>query len=335
MKFPAVDKPFDLPGRIARCGPIAAKLDLIRGGGLVVAFEHVTEPAQPLLAALIARHVEKRIWIICENVRAQEMFHGELLNWLPDAVFFPEMDAALGENIVPDPEVAAERLEILQKLSSKRDQQIVVASRASLDDPLPSPGGLKQISLKLSRSKKLDRAELLVQLQRAGYESAAQVSTRGQFAVRGGIVDIYSWHHTLPVRLEFFDDVIESIRQFDLDTQTSVQQLDQCTLLLGETGEKTCKLVDYFHKDDLLVSIDTEFEEARVKITHRLRCRAGWRIIAGRFSTTGSGSLKQAISWCRNRSASVSSSNCASGAKRVGRCSSIATTRGKSSACAI
>ncbi|MGB8355758.1 MAG: transcription-repair coupling factor [Chthoniobacteraceae bacterium] len=252
---------------IARCKPIAAKLTAIRGGGGPVVFEHVTEPAQPFLAALIAGNIKKRIWFICENVRSQEIFYSELQNWFPAALFFSEMEAALAENIVSDPETTAERLEILQKLSSKRDQQIVVVTRASLDDPLPSPGGLKQISLKLSRSMTLDRDKLIAQLSKAGYESAAQVSTRGQYAVRGGIVDVFSWHHPLPVRVEFSDDQIDSIRQFDLDAQTSVQHLDTCTLLLGEAGEQKCKLSDYIHKDDLVISIEGGFEEAQVKIT--------------------------------------------------------------------
>ena len=261
-----MDKPFDLPGRIARCGPVAAKLELIRGGGSMVALEHVTEPAQPLLAALIAREVEKRIWVVCENVRAQETFHGELLNWLPGAIFFPEAEIPAVENMVPDPEVAAERMEILQLLSAKHDRQVIVATRGSLDETLPSPDGLRQISIKLARGKKLEREKLLAQLRDAGYEPAAQVSTRGQYAVRGGIVDIYSWHLSLPVRLEFFDDEIESIRQFDLDSQTSVHHVDQCTLLLGETGSRTCGLAGWFRKDDLLVGVDTKFEHTHVKI---------------------------------------------------------------------
>jgi len=261
-----VDKPFELLDRIADCKPLAAKLDLVRRSGDRVVFEHVAEQAQPFLAALIACNIKKRIWIICENVRAQEMFHGELLNWFPGALFFSEMEMGLGENVVSDPEATAERLEILQRLSAKRDQQIVVATRTSLNDALPSPAGLKQISLKLSRSMKLDRDKLIAKMDEAGYERAAQVSVRGQYAIRGGIVDIFSWHHSLPVRIEFFGDDIDSIRQFDLDAQTSVQQLDTCTLLLGETGEQTRKLPDYFHKDDLIISVDTDFDEARVKI---------------------------------------------------------------------
>ena len=239
----------------------------IRRGRSPVAFEHVTEPAQPFLAALIARHVKKRIWAICENVRSQELFHSELLNWFPGALFFAERDIPLAENVVPDPETAAERLEILQRLTARRDPHIIVATRASLDDQLPSPDGVKQVSLRLSRSMKLDRDKLIAQLSEAGYEPVAQVSLRGHYAVRGGIVDIFSWQHSLPVRIEFSDDTIDSMRQFDLDAQTSVQHLDACTLLLGEAGGQTCKLADYFHKEDLVLDIGTGFEGAAVIIT--------------------------------------------------------------------
>ena len=66
--------------------------------------------------------------------------------------------------------------------------------------------------------------QLVNSLGEAGYERAPQVTTRGQFAVRGGILDIYSWQAQLPIRAEFFGDEIESLREFDLDTQTSVAQ---------------------------------------------------------------------------------------------------------------
>ncbi len=247
----------DILAHVAKSKPVAAKLDEIKRGG-AAAFPHAVAQAHPFIAAIIARHVKKRIWIVCENVRAQELFHGELLNWQQDALFFPEMEIAPGENAVPDSEIATERLEILQRLGAKKETHPVVVTRTSLDEQVPSPAGLKSISIKLSRSTKLDREKLLKQLGDAGYEAAAQVSTRGQFAVRGGIVDIFSWHHALPIRIEFFGDEIESIRQFDLDAQTSVKHLDTCTLLLGEADEKTCALRDYISADDLLIESDGE-----------------------------------------------------------------------------
>src|SRR2546430_17709575 len=75
--------------------------------------------------------------------------------------------------------------------------------------------------------------DLLNRLVTAGYERVAQVTTRGQFAVRGGIVDLYSWQAPLPLRLEFFGDQIESPRQFATDTRTSVRDLGSVDILLG------------------------------------------------------------------------------------------------------
>src|SRR5207249_11773115 len=72
------------------------------------------------------------------------------------------------------------------------------------------------------------------QLAGSGYERVGQVTTRGQFAVRGGIVDLYSWHAPLPFRLEFFGDQIESLREFDIDSQTSVRDLASVDILLGQ-----------------------------------------------------------------------------------------------------
>ena len=69
-------------------------------------------------------------------------------------------------------------------------------------------------------------------LSDARYERVAQVTTRGQFAVRGGILDLFSWQAQLPVRVEFFDDDIESLREFDIDTQTSVRHLRSVDILL-------------------------------------------------------------------------------------------------------
>src|SRR5439155_3716042 len=79
---------------------------------------------------------------------------------------------------------------------------------------------------------------ILEQFSGAGYERVAQVTTRGQFAVRGGIVDLYSWQAPLPVRVEFFGDEIESLREFDIDTQTSVYDLRSVEILLSAAAQQ-------------------------------------------------------------------------------------------------
>src|SRR2546429_2287998 len=100
----------------------------------------------------------------------------------------------------------------------------------------------------------------------AGYERVAQVTTRGQFAVRGGIVDLYSWQAPLPLRLEFFGDQIESLREFDIDTQTSVRDLGSVDILLGAAVEpdrlsfidQSGRGRDYVAPNDLKIDIQPE-----------------------------------------------------------------------------
>ena len=84
------------------------------------AFSHVIEPAQALLVAAIASELRHTLWIVCSSVRSQELLHESLLNWLPDALLLPEAEFAAVENILPDPEIAAERLALLTRVERER-----------------------------------------------------------------------------------------------------------------------------------------------------------------------------------------------------------------------
>ena len=256
----------DLLDRLAAAPPLAERLVQVREGREAVAFEHVTEAAQPFLAALIARQVKGRVWLICENVRMQEALHNELLNWFPEALFFPEWEVAQVVGALPDPEAAAERLAIVQKLTEEKARHVVVLTRASLGARVPTTSAVKAQELWLRPKMKLDREGLIGQLGAAGYERVGQVSARRQFAVRGGILDIFSLHHGLPIRIELLDDEIESLREFDLDTQASVRPAMACTLLLGEVEQLECALGDYIRPKDATVDVNTGYAAARIAI---------------------------------------------------------------------
>ncbi len=235
-----------------------------------VAFENVAPPAQAFLAALLARTAAESIrhlWFICETPRSQERFYSELSDWFPLAILLPDVEVAAVEGAVPDPEVSAERLAALQKIGEAKDRQVVVINQQTLDALVPALRTLHDLELALKRGARVDRDEVVRRLVEAGYETASQVAERGQFSVRGGILDAYSWQHALPVRLEWFDEEIESIREFDLDQQVSIRTLEHCTLLLGEPEGNFGPLREYLGKNDLTVAVGAEFEEARSLIT--------------------------------------------------------------------
>jgi transcription-repair coupling factor (superfamily II helicase) len=115
---------------------------------------------------------------------------------------------------------------------------------------------LRSVSLEIQRGSNMAMPALLSTLSGAGYERVAQVTTRGQFAVRGGIVDIFSWQTSLPLRIEFYGDEIESLREFDLDTQTSVRAREQASVLLSAADNTGGRVRDYITQDALLIELE-------------------------------------------------------------------------------
>jgi len=247
-----------LPAVVARAEVIAQKLRETRKGVRPVAFSHVTEPAQAFLVAAIAGEIPKTFWVLCPNVRSQELLYESLLNWRPDALFLPEAEFAAVENILPDPEIAAERLALLNRIQREKGPHLIIATRAALGQAAPDPATLKSAALALRRGKREPMERTIEALVAAGYERAGQVTTRGQFAVRGGILDLFSWQAQRPVRAEFFGDDVESLREFDVDTQTSVRNLQQVEILLGQVEDQTATVRQYLAAQHLRIGIEPD-----------------------------------------------------------------------------
>ena len=279
---------------VAATEPIGRKLLALQEAQWPVRFSLVIQPAQPFLAAVIAhayhrrptrdrRSADSTIWILCPSVHSQELFYESLLNWQPDALFLPEAELAAVENVLPDPEIAAERLALLTEIERGNGPRIIVATRASLDQPAPKRGTLQSALTQLRRGTTLEMEQLLDQLVGSGYERVAQVTTRGQFAVRGGIVDLYSWQAPLPFRLEFFGDQIESLREFDIDNQTSVRDLSSADVLLRTADDQAGVIRDYVAPNHLIIDIERAMEggapatpDSRERVPSHIQISEGW-----------------------------------------------------------
>jgi len=260
-------KDADLLQLVARTKPIAQRLQTLRRGKRPVVFSHVIESARAFLVAVIAREVPKTLWVVCPSVRAQELLHESLTNWIPNALFLPEAEFLAMENMLPDEEIAAERLALLSQVESSRRPRVVVATRAGLEQPAPKRGALCAAVLRLRRGSAERMEQIQQSLGEAGYERVVQVTTRGQFAVRGGIVDVFSWQAAAPIRAEFFGDEIESLREFDLDSQASQRNLNEVELLLGAIDDQSGAVRDYIERDHLRIAIDEEQEASEILIT--------------------------------------------------------------------
>ncbi|PWU06951.1 MAG: transcription-repair coupling factor, partial [Verrucomicrobia bacterium] len=194
---------------------------------------------------------------------------GELENWYPKTQLFPELELAEALEVPPDPEIVAERLSLLQQLARESQQEAVVAFPKLLESLVWTPQSLLKSARHLKVGQEMDLSQLMAELANAGYERAPQVFARGQFAVRGGIVDIFSWQQGLPIRVEFFGNLVESLREFNLDSQISIRKLQEFEWLMPPGSDSQCALNHYIRQEDYTLSIEGAQEKADVSITAR------------------------------------------------------------------
>jgi len=218
----------------------------------VTIWSEVTPAAQAFVAALAIESRGRpprgpvRTWIVVPDLRTQENIHGDLAMWLGDdrVLFFPQMEAeaAIGD-VLPDPEMVSERLAILHRLAEPSADDphgppVIVVVADSLDENVPRSDHIhaRELRLRVGASHRLE--SLADTLDEAGYDRVPVVAERGQFAIRGGLLDVFAWQAMAPVRVEFFDREIESIRTFDVNQQTSVARHEETLILLVRPGEE-------------------------------------------------------------------------------------------------
>ncbi|MGE5654779.1 MAG: transcription-repair coupling factor, partial [Bacillota bacterium] len=153
---------------------------------------------------------------------------GSLLPGVPIALF-PALEGLAFETLAKSREMAAVRLQVISELLAGRLQGVVAPVEALLSY-LPPASALQQLSLKLEVGGQVDRERLLTTMVAQGYERVPMVEASGQFSVRGGIIDIFPLTDDQPLRIELFDDEVDSIRRFDLTTQRSLDKLPRALI---------------------------------------------------------------------------------------------------------
>jgi len=204
----------------------------------------------------------QRIWILRDPARDHDRLCAEMELWGTQAWVLPPLPDPVGDGLPADPEATAERHEILD-LVARADRCVMICASDAWTSTAPSPAALQNSKIRLATGSRMDPQEWCASLTEHGYERVPTVAARGQFSVRGGMVDWFGWQATLPLRIEFFDDVIESIREFDLDSQSSVARVASADVLLAEPAADAT-LTDYRRDGDLVISIDNESVAADV-----------------------------------------------------------------------
>lgn len=272
---------------------------LERGGALYCT--GISAPAQPFLAALLHRQFPRRpVVIVTSSLKTQEWLQQDVETWLntarppsppqsPDprtkTLFYPAWETLPHEARLPHADVIADRLNTLIALSHGEPSSArhptcpIIASVSALLQRTFYPTDLAKRTRALKRGDRIEPLDLVDWLEAQGYEPEAQVTAKGELALRGGILDVFPPTSPWPLRLEFFGDELESLREFDPLTQISREEVESATLPpAGELGilkqaiaappsdHRLASLLDYLPDNALLVLCEPESLEEQAAL---------------------------------------------------------------------
>ena len=193
-----------------------------------------------LLAKLAQRDkAAKRLTAIVTSdaIDAQRLMH-EIAFFAPEVrlTLFPDWETLPYDAFSPHQDLISERLATLWRIS-QRDKDsgadVVIVPATTALYRLAPPSFLAAYTFSFKTKQKLDEAKFKAQLTLAGYNHVSQVVSPGEYAVRGGLIDLFPMGSLVPYRVDLFDDEIDSIRTFDPDTQRSLYPVPEVRLLPG------------------------------------------------------------------------------------------------------
>ncbi len=185
--------------------------------------------------ALAIAHFASRgrtLLVVCANPPDAQRMQEELTWLAPElrAHLLPDWETLPYDSFSPHQDLISERLATLYSLTRGETDVVLVPASTALYRMAP-PSFLAAYTFFLKQGERLDVDKLRMQMAIAGYAHVTQVVSPGEFSVRGGIIDLYPMGSTLPLRLDLFDDEIESIKTFDPDTQRTVYPVPEIRLL--------------------------------------------------------------------------------------------------------
>ncbi|MBP6646458.1 MAG: transcription-repair coupling factor, partial [Burkholderiaceae bacterium] len=198
---------------------------------------HPPGSADALLLAQLAQRdkaAHQITTIVTADAGDAQRLIDELTFFAPDlrCTLFPDWETLPYDSFSPHQDLISERLATLWAISQGAADVVVLPATTALYRLAP-PAFLAGYTFHFKTKQKLDEAKFKAQLTLAGYSHVTQVVSPGEYAVRGGLIDLFPMGSTQPFRVDLFDDEIDSIRTFDPDSQRSLYPVPEVRLLPG------------------------------------------------------------------------------------------------------
>lgn len=207
---------------------------------------------------------------VCHNLYEAQQLYDRLVSILDDSMcaLFGVEDSLRVEAIASSPEMMANKVETLANIIND-NKRIIVLNSVALVKYLPNVKVFKEACKTIQKDDIIEMEDLKRYLIGAGYQQVSHIDTPLTFAKRGGIIDVYSINYDKPIRIEFFDNIIDSIRFFDCLSQKTIEEVDSVNVIpagdilfsdveINEIEEKALKLLKENEDEELRFNVESD-----------------------------------------------------------------------------
>ncbi|MBI1289941.1 transcription-repair coupling factor [bacterium] len=237
------------------------------GTSRTLLMQGLTGSSFPLALSALLKKSSRPLLVLTASIERSEDLVGDLEFFGDKAYHFPKWEVLPYDDEELSLEVTAKTLDVFEALARHTDGGFAICAPvdALMLRTLPQDV-LRGLTIRIAWGDRVDSAALEKKLVRAGYDRQPLVEARGEFSIRGGIIDIFPLNSENPIRIDLFGDEIESIREFDVSTQRSLSDLGTGAdliippsglkrLMAGHlaAGERLQSLFDFLPKETILV----------------------------------------------------------------------------------
>ena len=216
-----------------------------------------------LYVSRVFEEKKKNVIVLLSTLYEANTFASGIKTYEKDTFLFPMDDFITSQALAISPELKTTRIDTLEAIKNKKG--IIVTNLMGYLKFLTDQSVQEKMNIILKKGDEINREKLIEILDKLDYKRDTIVTTTGEYAVRGFVIDIFVTLEEHPIRVEFFGNTIESIRYFDESTQMSIKEINEIKLVTnGEIKtDKKSSLLDYA-KDCLVITVD----ESRIKANY-------------------------------------------------------------------
>ncbi len=216
-----------------------------------------------VISGFIKRCPNKTLFIVMNDAEEAGYFYHDLMQICDcqNILFFPSSFRRALKYGQEDDANRILRTEVMSRLISRRNREglVVITHPEALAEKVVSQSDLQEKSITIAIGDKISRETLEAKLSKLKFKEVTYVYEPGEYAVRGSLIDIFSFSSEFPYRIDFFGDTVESIRTFEVETQLSRLKSEEATIIPKIIEDVNVPITSFLPKNAIIVTKDSEF----------------------------------------------------------------------------